>query len=206
MGKDDSNTLQKIIKEGKQEFLEKGYKDASLRNIVKRAGVTTGAFYGYYPDKAALFHALVAPAAEGLRDFFIEAQQGFADLPVEQKISQLYSYTDQPLQYFMDFIYEHFDAFKLILCHSDGTDYANYLDSLVEIEAESTSNFIKTIKQAGYQVNNIKPNLIHMLASAYFSGIFETVAHDMPKEEAIEYVADITAFHRAGWDKILGLA
>jgi len=47
----DLNTLQKIMTEGKKEFLEKGHKDASLRNIVKQAGVTTGAFYGYYPDK-----------------------------------------------------------------------------------------------------------------------------------------------------------
>ena len=31
-----------------QEFLEKGFKSASLRNIVKTAGVTTGALYGYY--------------------------------------------------------------------------------------------------------------------------------------------------------------
>jgi len=206
LSSDDLNTLQRIIKEGKKEFLEKGYKDASLRNIVKQAGVTTGAFYGYFPDKAALFHALVAPAAEGLREFFIEAQQGFENLPAEQKISQLYSYTDQPLQYFLDFIYDHFDAFKLILCRSEGTEYARYIDSLVEVETDGTQKFINAIKQAGYSVNNIKPDLIHMLSSAYFSGIFETVAHDMSKEEAKEYIADITAFHRAGWDKILGLA
>jgi len=38
--------------------LEKGFKDASLRKIVAEAGFTKGAFYGYYPDKAALFEAL----------------------------------------------------------------------------------------------------------------------------------------------------
>ena len=32
----------------KKEFLEKGFLGASLRTIVKLAGVTTGAFYGYY--------------------------------------------------------------------------------------------------------------------------------------------------------------
>ena len=36
-----------------------GFKDASLRNIVKEAGLTTGAFYGYFNNKEELFNALV---------------------------------------------------------------------------------------------------------------------------------------------------
>jgi len=205
LGNNDLNTLQKIMTMGKKEFLEKGYKDASLRNIVKQAGVTTGAFYGYYSDKEALFHALVSPAAEGLREYFVKTQQGFADLPTEQKISQMHSYTEEPMRYLLSYIYEHFDAFKLIVCRSDGTDYAHYVDSLVEIETKSTQEFIKAAKKAGYQINEIKPELIHILSSAYFYGVFEVVIHDMPKEDADQYVADITAFHRAGWDKIFGL-
>jgi len=200
----DLNTLQKIMTEGKKEFLEKGYKDASLRNIVKQAGVTTGAFYGYYPDKSTLFHALVSAAAEGLREYFIKTHQGFTDLPVEQKISEMYSYTDKPLRYLLNYIYEYFDAFKLIVCCSDGTDYAHYIDSLVEVETKSTQKFIREAKQSGYHINEIKPELLHILSSSYFYGVFEVVIHDMPKEDADEYIADITAFHRAGWDKIFG--
>ena len=37
-------TLENIHRAAKTEFLEKGYKDASLRNIVKSVGMTTGAF------------------------------------------------------------------------------------------------------------------------------------------------------------------
>lgn len=204
MSNGDLDTRQRIMAEGKKEFLAKGFKDASLRSIVKRAGVTTGAFYGYFPDKAALFHALVAPAAAGLRAYFIKAQQGFAELPAELKISQLHSYTAEPLRYFLQYIYAHFDVFKLIVCRADGTEYAHYIDSLVEVEVKGTQDFIRAVKQAGYRINEIKPELIHILASSYFYGIFEVVSHDMPKQEADKYVADITAFNGAGWDKILG--
>ena len=48
-----SETQRKILEVGKKEFLDKGFKDASLRKIVAEAGFTKGAFYGYYPDKAA---------------------------------------------------------------------------------------------------------------------------------------------------------
>ena len=46
---DTSNlTLDNIQQAALDEFLEKGFRGASLRQIVKHAGVTTGAFYGYF--------------------------------------------------------------------------------------------------------------------------------------------------------------
>lgn len=53
------STLEHIHIAAKKEFLEKGFRSASLRIIVKSAGVTTGAFYGYYSSKEELFAALV---------------------------------------------------------------------------------------------------------------------------------------------------
>lgn len=41
---------------------------------------------------------------------------------------------------------------------------------------------------------NIKPinnNLIHMVSSGLFTGVFETIVHDMPKQEAREYVRQL---------------
>ena len=51
-----TETQMKILEVGKKEFLEKGFKDASLNKIVAEAGFTKGAFYGYYPDKIGRAH------------------------------------------------------------------------------------------------------------------------------------------------------
>ena len=83
-----SETQQKILKVGKREFLEKGFKDASLRKIVAEAGFTKGAFYGYYSDKAALFEALVSDAADGLIEQFRAAQDAHFDLISENKTDE----------------------------------------------------------------------------------------------------------------------
>ena len=48
MSNEKSTTLKKILSAGKAEFLEKDFNSASLRNIVKTAGVTTGAFFRAY--------------------------------------------------------------------------------------------------------------------------------------------------------------
>ena len=55
---------------------------------------------------------------------------------------------------------------------------------------------------------NIKPinnNLIHMVSSGLFTGAFETIVHDMPKEEAKAYVQQLQQFHIAGWEELLGV-
>ena len=64
-------TLEKIQEAALAEFLDKGFQGASLRQIVKNAGVTTGAFYGYFSSKEALFNALVEPHAAALMGKFM---------------------------------------------------------------------------------------------------------------------------------------
>ena len=53
------DTLEKIQQTALDEFLEKGYLGASLRQIVKHAGVTTGSFFGSLSIKEALFASIV---------------------------------------------------------------------------------------------------------------------------------------------------
>ena len=64
MEKSGSNTKKLIEQAAIKEFMEKGFMGASLRQIVKNAGVTTGAFYKYYPTKEKLFAGLVQKHAE----------------------------------------------------------------------------------------------------------------------------------------------
>ena len=56
---ENKETRQHLLECAKREFLEKGYMKASLRNICKAAGVTTGALYFFFKDKEDLLAALV---------------------------------------------------------------------------------------------------------------------------------------------------
>jgi AcrR family transcriptional regulator len=200
----NQKTLDRILQAGKDEFLENGFRGASLRTIAKRAGVTTGAIFGYYPDKKALFDALVAECADTFRNRFVSAQHEFEKLPAERQMSDMHTYTSKALQGMFDYVYENFGIFKLIICRSAGTDYEGYIDSLVEIEIESGARYADRMRAAGYPIRNFPPNLTHILANAYFSAVFETITHDMPKAEADAYVANLAEFFHAGWMKLLG--
>lgn len=49
--KEEKETKERLLISAKKEFVEKGYLQASLRNICKNAGVTTGALYFFFQDK-----------------------------------------------------------------------------------------------------------------------------------------------------------
>ena len=85
MEEKSSITLGNILQAAMEEFSDKGFLGASLRQIVKKAGVTTGAFYGYFSSKEALFTAIVEPHAAALMGKFMGAQISFAELPEEQQ-------------------------------------------------------------------------------------------------------------------------
>ncbi|MCR5251786.1 MAG: TetR/AcrR family transcriptional regulator [Lachnospiraceae bacterium] len=55
----EKQTKKKLTECAKKEFIEKGYMKASLRNICKEAGVTTGAMYFFFKDKEELFESVV---------------------------------------------------------------------------------------------------------------------------------------------------
>ncbi|MEL7445342.1 MAG: TetR/AcrR family transcriptional regulator [Pseudomonadota bacterium] len=52
-------TLRKLLDASAIEFGEKGFHDASVSSITRRAGVALGSFYTYFDSKDALFQALV---------------------------------------------------------------------------------------------------------------------------------------------------
>jgi hypothetical protein len=51
----------------------------------------------------------------------------------------------------------------------------------------------------------ISDDLIHMISSGYFTGILETVVHDMSREDAKDYVTQLSRFYTAGWSELFGV-
>ena len=97
-------TLERIQQAALDEFSEKGFLGASLRQIVKHAGVTTGAFYGYFSSKEALFASIVEPHAAALMGRFMEAQTSFAELPEEQQPDHMGVESSDCVHWMVDYI------------------------------------------------------------------------------------------------------
>ena len=201
---DDSITLQKILEAAKREFLEKGFKSASLRSIVKTVGVTTGAFYGYYASKEDLFEALVGEHYDFLLSRFCRAQKEFAEIPPEEQPDNLTSTSGECMYEMLLYAYEHLNEFKLILCCSEGTRFSKLIDEMVEIETKGTHDYLEVLKKIGRPSPPIDERLEHILITGMFNTFFELVIHEMPLEDAKHYLKEMRAFYSAGWMEIMG--
>lgn len=197
---------EELLEAGKREFLEKGFQGASMRSIAAAAGVTTGALYRYYTDKEALLDALVKEPADALEKRYREEQRKFAEKNLQVQLEGLPEISDESAVWMIQYVYDHFDAFKLIVCCSGGTKYEYYLDTLIDIESEAGRRLIDRMKEEGVPVKDMDDTLIHILSSMLFNGMFETVRHDMPMEEAFSYMEVLREFYSTGWFKILGIS
>ena len=198
------STLTRIHQAAKAEFLEKGFRGASLRNIVKSVGMTTGAFYGYYKSKEELFEALVGEPHDYLIGRFKDAQREFAQLPHEQQPEVMGDISGLCMYDMLHYAYAHLEECKLILCCSEGTRFSGLIDEMVEIEVESTHTYLAVLNELGRPSPKIDPKLEHILITGMFHTFFELVIHEMPLRDAENYIREMRALYTAGWMKIMG--
>ena len=202
---DDRNTYERIMSSAAEEFLEKGFQKASLRNIVKRAGVTTGAFYGYFDSKEALFGALAAPTDRFMAEYR-GVQESFAQQPPEVQRDNLGVTSSTWMTGMIDYLYENKTAFRLVLMRSEGTRYASFMEDVVRIEVEATHRFYDVLRSLGTDVPYIDPDLEHVIVSGMFASYFELIIHDLPREKSRDYVRQMYLFQAAGWSRLMGVA
>ena len=120
----EQSTQERILDAAKAEFLEKGFRTASLRTIVKEAGVTTGALYGYYDSKKALFDALTEDCYEHFLSAYRNALDDFDKLPIDQQPERMSTVSQACLEKLLLYMFEHREAFHLLLLCSEGTRYS----------------------------------------------------------------------------------
>lgn len=200
---EDRKTLDLILRSAEAEFLEKGFQNASLRTIVKNAGVTTGAFYRYYSSKEALFSALVEPHAAYIMHIFISAIEDWNNFSDNDKIERMTELSTVGIDKMLEYIYEHYSAFKLLICSASGSMYEDFIHDIVEADVDSTLHCAEILRGMGHQVPELDKDFIHMICSALFSGIFEIVAHDMDKADATRRVHQLRDFFTGGWSRIM---
>lgn len=205
MSKPDTSIDPRILESAKKEFLSCGYEKASTNVICKNAGVTWGALYKRYSGKDELFCALVSPIADQFKNTLKAENDSFHSLSDDEKETAALAPESEAIA-IIDYIYENFDTFKLLIGCSKGSSYGNYLDELVDILVDSTIRFMKeTGHEAIIRGKKATPETIHILISSYLYGFFEPVIHDMSREDARIYAEQLKYFFNVGWADILGL-
>jgi AcrR family transcriptional regulator len=196
-------TKLEILKSSKKEFLSQGFQGASLRTIAKNAGLTTGAVYTHFKDKTHLFETLVAPIMEGFLSLFTDYPTEYFDIThkgVKYKIPNLSSENRKELT---NFIYEHFDEFKLLSKGPEGFNRRSFVKTLSDAKVKALTDILTDEKKSGSLGKDLDPELLQALVRAFYFSASKMVEKEMDQERAEEYMDILTVCFNAGLEAIL---
>lgn len=196
---------ERILACARKEFLEKGYADASLRTIAAAADTTTGSIYSRFQDKEGLFGAIVEPVASHFIEMFREIQENFHHVDASKQTEQMEDYVQGGMMDLLDYVYDHFEAFELLLDAAYGTRYQDFVERLVEIETEYTNKYMETTGAKAKDGIMLTEEFVHIINRALFDSMFEVVRHKMPKELAARYVRQLETYQYGGWNALMDM-
>lgn len=197
--KNDKETKEKLLVSAKAEFLEKGYMQASLRNICKNAGVTTGALYFFFKDKEDVFASLVEEPLLGLHKMMKEHYWDEMQL-AERGGIQLHDMTDDlaAAKAIIHYMYQHYDAFRLLLRKSQGSRFENVIDEFVTITEKHYRILTDAFsKQTGSEP--IEDYMLHWISHMCIDAFVHMLTHEVSEEEALQCMERIVQYMIAGW-------
>ena len=122
MIRDKASHHEKIIAAAWEEFLTYGFADASMRRIADAAGMSAAGLYKHFPSKEDMFAALVEPACRGLMELYRKEETQETEALQRGEITQKWE-SGGEASMTMAYIYDHLDAFRLLICKSAGTRY-----------------------------------------------------------------------------------
>lgn len=194
---------ERILEAARKEFIEKGFSDASMRNIANEIGITATALYRHYSNKEEIFEAVVAPAVKDWERLCNSESDRQTSIGRNEGLEAMWG-NDVQVERIVDMIYRRFDEHRLLFFGSKGTKYEDFLHYIVTRVQKETLNFMEELKGMGVSVNEVDEKDMHLILSAQYSAMLEMVKHDYSYEEAIKYAGTINRFFKEGWRKFLG--
>jgi len=198
MPKDKTNNHKIIMEEAKKKFLKYGFANASLRRIAVASGMSASGMYKHFKSKEDMFGELVKPAYVDFLNIFRDGiDYDYEKESVENLKKMMLEGSEVSL--IINYVYENFDAFKLVICKSTGTKYENFIEELAKIDEQGTIKFMEALKKKGVLINDFDREEFHMLAVTYATAMFKPVEFDFSKEKAAHYAKTLDDFFAPSW-------
>lgn len=204
MGAGDSETRNRLIKAAREEFISKGYMNASLRNICKEAGVTTGALYFIFKDKDELFEAIVGQPLNELNRTITE----HIDLEMldygernDEKQNEIRDLEVSGL--IVEILFKYKEECILLLTQAAGSKFENIKDEFVAgLEDNYRIMVEKMVETNGY--NRVDDYTRHYLTHMQVESFIYLLTHSQNKDEALAELPYIMKNIRGGWFEVFG--
>lgn len=189
-----------IIEAARTEFLQNGFQAASIGNIAKRAGVTTGAIYTRYKGKDELFYSLLEEFLQVLDKESKHNKKAYMKYCIDKDFDNFLNNMDKEIIGYIDILFEYYDECKLLLCRSKGSSVEILLNEMMKNKVSETKTFIK--KNIASDISKIKLDFVELLIKEQFNAYIFIIEKGYGRDETIEYIKMLGKFIGAGWERL----
>lgn len=200
MALSDHELNERILTEAKEEFMQEGFVNASLRRICKNAGVTTGVIYNRYTGKEELFEALVSDAISALSSIAEKKATNVTEMPYDELIAS-FTLTSEYIQNWFSILECHRDAFILLFLKSSGSKYENFRHDFIETVDKEIFRYYRELVRRGLAREGITPKDIHIFSLAYWDIMLEPFLHNYDASEIARFSQ--IACHYIQWNSVI---
>lgn len=193
---------EKILASARQEFLDCGYQEASLRRICRQAGLTTGALYKRFKGKDELFVSVLAPTLADLEAYAQEQKERDYEFLDEGSMAQMWEHRLEDIEAIMHIFYQHRENMQLLLFRSQGSSQADFKASLPRLATLETYRYLEQAYEAGQIPQLIDRAFLESAMFAYYTALIEPLAQDWPEDRALAYGREIIRLF--DWGSFLG--
>lgn len=195
----DKETCEKLIDSAKAEFMEKGYNKASLRSICANAGVTTGALYFFFEDKADLYRAIVGKPVDELfaimQEHFDEDDEIIASPDYEVE----YDDHSEVAQKLIHHIYSNYDAAILLLTKSQGSEYENIVDRIVDFTESKSVEIMEKVAAHKGKKKKVNRYMLHLVIHVVVDSFVHLVTHEPDEKRALANIKKVFKMTMHNW-------
>lgn len=190
-----------IVKAAREEFLAKGFNDASIRTITRNAGVARSNLYNYFATKDALFTAVVQPTLTEIKQALQVAWE-----MMSRNGGQITSFEQELAEgrILVEFIDAHREDLTLILLKSSGSSVEEFREYVQAEYQKIHACYFETLKAQfpSQSTAGASPFFIHALSVWALDVVTEMVAHEIPLHEMLNHTEQFVRFYYHG---LLGL-
>lgn len=172
----------RILEKARNHFLKHGYRGASLRNIARDAGVTTGALYHHFRGKDELFVDVCLHGFELMNRKFESAEKMTEGRPPAERVMALFDA-------YVAFFFENRDYYELIERLQINRERLRIPEELMEkmqqASSASLAPMVRVLSAGGGTGSRVLEEVILLVAFA--EGLFQCMRKGLLDREKVPF-------------------
>ena len=195
--KTDNGTKEKLLNSAKEEFMEKGFQNASLRKICSKVGVTTGAVYCFFGDKEGLLTGLVENVYQNVMHTISNHMKEMSSDGFAVHMHETGDH-DSFVEELVHTLYHDHDAVVLLMSKSAGSKFENVVEDLIS-QVESRLGDLAETYAKSVQGKSVNYYMVHWLSHLSVMSFVHALTHFEDESEALKYMKPAMEHLIVGW-------